>query len=229
MCRARAMACLCLVLAGWPPPAAAAGPAAGAPREMVVDRIVARIDNDIITLSQMEELAAYQKLVDGQAKPQKQLLNELIEQWVVNNEASEARFPQPAKSEVDREAGRIRSRFASPQAYAQRLAELGLTADSVRRTIARQIYLERYLDYKFRPAVQVDDKAIDNYYRHQLVPALRAKGQEVPAVDAVSDQIRELLVQKGINERAASWIKETRSRLKIEIEPEMQAALGGKS
>jgi hypothetical protein len=35
----------------------------------------------------------------------------------------------------------------------------------------------------------------------------------------VTEQIRELLVQQGVTERAASWFDETKSRLKIEIEP----------
>jgi hypothetical protein len=216
---------MCLFLAAWPLPGAAAAPGAGG--QMLVDRIVARIEDDIITLSQMAELAAYQKLVDGGAKPNRQLLDELIEQWVVNNEASAAQFPQPPKQEVDREVQQIQHRFASPPEYARQLAKLGLTEESVRRIVTRQIYLERYLDYKFRPAVQVDEEAIRNYYRQQLVPALKAKGEKVPALEAVSDQIRELLVEKGISEHAATWIKETKSRLKIEIAPGMQTAAAG--
>jgi peptidyl-prolyl cis-trans isomerase SurA len=229
MRRARIIACFCLYLAAWPVPGAAAGQGGRAPGGVVVDRIVARIEDDIITLSQMEELAAFQDLVEGHAKSDKALMDELIEQWIVNNEATAAQFPQPAKSEVDREVGQIRKRFATPQAYAQRLAELGLSPESVRRVVTRQIYLERYLDYKFRPAVQVSEQAITDYYHQHLVPALQARGENAPPLDTVTDRIRELLVEKGISDRSTSWIEETKSRLKIEIEPQMQAALDGKS
>jgi hypothetical protein len=203
------------------------GVAAGAPQAQVVDRIVAHVEDDIILLSEQRELAAYQQLVDGQAEPDDKLLSELIEQWVVNNEATQAHFPQPAASEVDREVGRIENSFPSPQAYAQRLTELGLTADAVRRMVTRQIYLARYLDYKFRPEVQVDDDAVAKYYNEQLAPQLKAKGQTAPPMDAVADEIREVLTQKGINDRAATWFDETKSRLRIEIEPAPQAAPNG--
>ncbi len=126
---------------------------------------------------------------------------------------------------MNREVARIPSSFPNPQAYNQRLAALGLTPETVKRIVAREIYLARYLDYKFRPAVQVDDDDIAKYYREQLVPDAhrQTRDQSVPA-DQVTEQIRELLVQQGVNERAATWFDETKSRLKIEIEPATAAS-----
>jgi len=197
-----------------------------APDTQVVDRIVARIEEDIITLSEVRQLAGFQQLLGGQSESDDKILNELIEQWVVNNEATTAGFPQPAESEIDREVARVAAGFEDPSAYNKRLADLGLTQDTVRRFVARQIYLARYLDYKFRPSVQVDDDAIAKYYKEQLTPALTSEGKPVPALNAtVSDEIREVLVQQGINDRATSWFEETKSRLRIEIEP-MAAASG---
>jgi len=215
--------CLCLVLLGAAGLALPARAAQSAPPQ-VVDRIVAHIEDDIITQSEVGELAAYQELVDGHAESDDRILNELIEQWVVNNEATAAQFPAAAESEVNREVSRIQSRFASPQAYNERLAELGLTSQAVKRIVAREIYLARYLDYKFRPAVQVSDDDIAKYYKEQLVPALTAGHQTAPPLDQVTEQIRELLVQQGVNERAASWFDETKSRLKIQIEPATAAS-----
>ena len=183
----------------------------------VVDRIVVRIENDIIVLSEVRELAAYQQLVEGHAEPYDKLLNELIEQWMVNSEAEAAHFPPAAESDVAREIARIQGRFPSVAAYEQKLTELGITPQTVRRIVAQQIYLERYLDYKFRPAIQVDDAAIAAYYKQELAPRLAAKNQPVPPLSEVSEQIREVLVQQGISARAEMWFEETKSRLKIDI------------
>jgi hypothetical protein len=192
--------------------------AAPAPAQEVVDRIAARIEDDIITLSEVRELAAYQQLIDERVEPDDRLLSELIEQWVINNEATASYFPAPAASEVDREAARIEGRFSNQQAYRERLAALGLSQEAVRRMITREIYLARYLDYKFRPSVQVSEDDIAKYYQEELVPALTSKGEKIPALNTVSDQIREVLVQRGIDDRAASWLDQTKSRLKIETE-----------
>jgi hypothetical protein len=189
------------------------------PPEQVVDAIAARVEDDIITLSEMRELAAYQQLVDGHSQTDEELRSELIEQWVVDNEAITARFPLPAQSEVDREVARLEKSFASESAYQQRLSSVGLTPETVRRIITRQIYLARYLDYKFRSSVQVNQATIDNYYNEHLVPELRAKGQQPPPLEEVTDQIRELLIEQGVNDRTAAWFYETKQRLKIELEP----------
>jgi hypothetical protein len=189
------------------------------PSGHIVDAIVARVEDDIITLSEMRELGAYQQLVDGHSQDNEELRSELIEQWVVNNEATTARFPSPAQSEVDREMTRAEKAFPSPAAFQERLVSVGLTLEAVRGMITRQIYLARYLDYKFRSSVQVNDAAIDTYYNEHVVPELRAKGQQAPPVAEVIDQIRELLIEQGVNDRTAAWFAETKQRLKIELEP----------
>ena len=191
-----------------------------------VDRIVARIEGDIILLSEVRELAAYQRLLEDRAQPDHQLLSALIEQWVVRSEAQAAQFPPPTAGEIDAEAARIQSGFPNPQAYRERLADLQLSPQSLRRILEQQFYLARYLDYKFRPAVQAGDEDISRYYQEELAPALRAKGQTPPPLDDLREQIREVLVQRGISEHADAWFEETKSRLQIEILP--AARTGGR-
>jgi parvulin-like peptidyl-prolyl isomerase len=185
----------------------------------VVDRIVARVEDDIILLSQVRELGAFQQLIEGHAESDDKVLDELIEQWVVETEATASHFPQPAQSEVDRELTRLRGNFASPEKYASRLNELGLSAAQARELLSRQIYVERYVDYKFRPSVQIEPADIDTYFKQELLPELAKKNQPAPDRAAVEEQIRELLIQRGISNLTVKWLDDTKSRLKIEIEP----------
>jgi len=46
----------------------------------VIDRIVARIDNDVILLSDVRLLSRYQLLVDGRSESDWEILNRLIDQ-----------------------------------------------------------------------------------------------------------------------------------------------------
>jgi hypothetical protein len=210
---------LCLWAAMWP-----ACMTVPADAQQVVDRIVAKIEDDVILLSEVHELAAYQQLVEGRAEPNAKLVNELIEQWIVNNEAMEARYPRPSEADIDREVAKVENKLPSPEAYNQRLAELGIAPQTVRRIVGQQIYLARYLDYKFRPIVRVDDAAIAAYYKEKLTPQLETQHQPVPPLADVMEKIRELLIQQGIDARVATWFDETKSRMKIEIEPEHDAA-----
>jgi parvulin-like peptidyl-prolyl isomerase len=184
----------------------------------VVDRIAARIENDVILQSQVRQLGAFQQLVEGHSESDAKLLDELIEQWIVQTEAEGAHFPHPAKSEVDREMARLAGQYTDPGKYQARLNEVGLSANDVRDMLTRQIYAERYLDSKFRPAVQVGQSDIDAYYKNELVPELAKKNESPPARSAVQEEIREVLVQRAISNLTIKWLDDTKSRLRIEIE-----------
>jgi parvulin-like peptidyl-prolyl isomerase len=184
----------------------------------VVDRIVARIEDDIILQSQVRELGSFQQLIDSHAESDDKLLEELIEQWVVETEATASHFPAPAQSEVDRELTRLQEHFANPENYASRLNQLGLSGTQVRQLLSRQIYVERYVDYKFRPSVQIESADIDAYYQKELLPELAKKNQPAPHRAEVEEQIRELLIQRGISDMTVKWLDDTRTRLRIEIE-----------
>ena len=183
----------------------------------VVDRIAARIQNDIIVESEVRELSAYQHLVQGRRAAANDLLSELIEQWIVEKDAAAANFPPPADVQVDNSLEGLRKVFPSEEAFRARLSELGLTESAVRRILRRQIYEARYLDFKFRPAIQIEEGQIEQYYQGDLARKLKERSQTLPPLEEVAEQIREVLTQAEINKRAARWLEETKSRLTIEI------------
>jgi hypothetical protein len=191
-----------------------------APAARVIDAIAARVEDDIIAESEVRELAAFQKLLEGGAKSRAEIISELVDQWIVRTEAGNAAFPHPSSSEVDEEYARLAKQAGSPEALRARMAELNLTEAAARRILERQLYLSRFLDYKFRTAIQLDPKQIDAYYQDELAPQLRSRGQAVPLRDSVEDQIREVLTQREINQRSARWLDEAKARLRIDVTPQ---------
>jgi hypothetical protein len=184
-----------------------------------IDGIAARIDTDVITESEVRELGDFQMLVDGSSKPRDELIRELSDQWIVRGEADTARFPHPTEPEVDNAYAQLVKQFPSPEEFEKRRAAAGLTQDTIRRQIAEQLYLSRFLDFRFRPAAEVDDAAVQRYYNQEFAPQLKAKGEGVPALDKVQDTIREVLIQRSITDRANQWLDDTRSRLEIDVLP----------
>jgi hypothetical protein len=182
----------------------------------VVDRIVARVENDIILMSDIRTLSRYQQFVDGKSEADGEVLDRLIDQWIVRTEADVAHFPHPSDAEVDRGVQRLQKSFASTAEYETRKRQSGLSDSEVRGMVTSQLYFDSYLDSRFRPGVQIDSKAIEEFYQSGIVPVAKARGQEPPSLDAARDAIQEALVQRGINEQADRWLKESRLRLHIE-------------
>jgi parvulin-like peptidyl-prolyl isomerase len=182
----------------------------------VIDRIVARVDNDIILMSDVRALAKYQAFVDGKPEPDADILERLIDQYIVRNEAKAALFPQPSDEDVKRSLERLKRSFSSPEEFEERKKQSGLTDEDIDRMLRAQLYLSNYLDSRFRASIQIDDADIENFYKTRIVPRAESRGQTPPTLDAARGFIQEALVQRAINEQSDRWLKEARARLHID-------------
>jgi hypothetical protein len=185
-----------------------------------VDGVAARIQDDILTESELHELSAFQMLVDGRRKTRSELIGEISDQWIVRGEAAAAKYPEPSPEDVDRAYAQLEKQFQSVEEFQSRYATVGLTEASVRRELREQLYLSRFLDFRFRPAAQIDDQQIADYYKTEFEPQLKKRGEAVPPIENVEDTIREVLVLRAINDRATAWLDDTRKQLKIDVLPE---------
>ena len=183
----------------------------------VVDRIVAKVESDIILLSDIRELSRYQTFLDGKPQSDEDILNRLIDQWMVRSEATAARFPQPSEEDVTRGVERLKRAFSSDEEYEARKKQTGLTDGEIRKFLLAQLYLNNYLDSRFRPVIQIDEKEIEEFYNSQVVPRAESRGQTPPPLDTARDFIQEALVQRAINDQADRWLKENRTRVRVEI------------
>ncbi len=190
-----------------------------APSATSIDGIAARVGNDVLTESQVRELEDYQKLVEGKAQPRAQVLDELVDQWVVATDALATKFPHPTSAEVSLEFETLLKQFPSREEFQTHLAQVGLTQDQVRQVISDQLYYARFLDYKFHAVAQVTASEIQSYYQQDFLPQLQKRGLSVPPLTQVEAQIRQLLTQEDINERAAQWLEQAKARLRIIIQP----------
>jgi hypothetical protein len=195
-------------------------PIAGAEHRETVDGIAARIEDDILAESEVNELAAFQTLVDGHSQSRSELIRELADQWILRGEAAATKYPEPSPEDVDAAYAKLQKQFPSPEEFKNRCAALGLAPVSVRRLLAQQLYLSRFLDFRFRPAAQVDQQQIAAFYKDDFAAQLKKQGQAVPPIEEVEDTIREVLIQRAINDRATMWLDETRGDLRIDVLPE---------
>jgi hypothetical protein len=193
-------------------------PVAGPIRaQEVIDRIVARVETDIILLSDVRQLSHYQAFLDGKAQTDSDILDRLIDQWIVRSEAGVARFPQPSEDDVNRSIERLKRSFSSPEEFQARQKQSGITDDEIRRFVRAQLYLSNYLDSRFRPAIQIDEKAVEDFYKSSVVPRAESRQQTPPTLENARDFIHEALVQRAINEQADRWLMESRTRVRVEI------------
>jgi hypothetical protein len=119
---------------------------------------------------------------------------------------------------------------AGDQTWQSLLAQYHLTEKDVLSHVQEQIDVMLLVDARLRPAVQIDAKSIEAYYRDKFVPQLKQSGAGDVPLGEVSAKIRELLTQEKVNELLVSWLQNLRSESQVRLpgvtppnEPGLQA------
>jgi peptidyl-prolyl cis-trans isomerase SurA len=192
----------------------------------VVDRIVAIVNGNIILQSDWDETLSFQALLTNRAvnsfteDEQRAVLDRLIDQELLREQMKSADAPHATDAEVAArvtEARKLYPQASTETGWQSILAGYRITNKDLAAHVRQEIELMRLVDARLRPAVQIDSKSIESYYRNQFVPQLKQAGsREVPLSD-VSARIREVLTEKKVNELLVSWLQTLRSEGQVNL------------
>lgn len=192
----------------------------------VIDRIVATVNGRIILQSDWDEALSYEALLSGRAlsfftdEDRRAVLDRLIDQELLAEQMKSSSFKHASEEDAAAaiaEARKLHPEAATAEGWQILLARYGITQKALTDHVEQQIDLMRLVDAHLRPAVQIDAKSIEAYYREKFVPQLRQNGAgEVPLAD-VSGEIREILTQEKVSELMASWLQSLRAESKVSL------------
>lgn len=220
-----------LALAGASAPDAFGQSPPAAAREFLADRLVATVNGDAITQSDLIWLLAFDpdvNLTSISDKDLQRVLSAKIDLLLLAQEA--ARFP-PATLTADEVAAakqRLIKRFPSEAVFRERLEFVGLDAETFDRLIRERLQVEKYITFRFQTFVLVTDEDVLAYYETNVRPTLAAGGTVAP--ETPDDEQRALIVEILSRERAAreqrQWLEAARRRADIiPLAPYAQAAI----
>jgi peptidyl-prolyl cis-trans isomerase SurA len=205
-----AIVALCLGLALWIGPLVAE----------IIDRIAISVGNQVITESQIDEeirLTAFlnRAKLDLSPEAKKEAANRLIEQALVRREMDLSHYPLPESAAANSALDSLKSMYAGPAAYSAALKSYGITEADVIRRLLWQITLLRFIDYRFRPGIQIPAGDVQTYYRQQVSNWEQKGVRPIPSLEDSRDQIEEILTQKHIDEALDQWMAETRKQVTV--------------
>lgn len=185
----------------------------------LVDRIVAIIDQDVITLSEAMQALELRRArtVDspesGEVGDLSTEVERLIEVRLVSREVERFSDEVVPQEMVNQALATLRASFATEQAFLDTLAEQGFSEMELRAQLRNQLAMNRYLERRFRALTYVSDDEVEVFYKEELVPELQ--GQTPPPLSQVAALIRANLEERKFNERVDAWIEELKSRARI--------------
>ena len=180
---------------------AVASQASVAMQAEVIDRVLAVVSSQIITLSDVRAALAFGLVDGGQAPdPVAVALQKLIERELVLTEVHRYEPPEPQQAAIDVKFAAARARFSSDSTYAAALATSGLDQDRLRDLLKEELRIEAYLDERFIGAAQPTDDEVDTYVREH--------SQEAMANERSAEAARDFVRQRLTGERRAALIAE---------------------
>jgi peptidyl-prolyl cis-trans isomerase SurA len=195
-------------------------------RAEVVDRIVATVNGHIILQSDWDEALSYEALLNGRAlgsftdDERRAVLDRLIDQELLAEQMKSNYFEHASEAEASARIADAKKQYpqaATPEGWQSVLERFQLTEKGLIEHVQEQIDLMRLVDAHLRPAVQIDSKSIEAYYRDTFVPQLKQAGAGDVALADVSGKIREVLTEQRVNELLVSWLQTLRSESKVSM------------
>ena len=161
----------------------------------VVERILAVVEGAPILLS---EVALLERL---RGVPRTEALEAVIDERLMFREA--VRLSQTALTPEEEEAA-----FAGLRENARRAG----TEAELRRLARRQAAILKYVDFRFRPQVRIDDEAVRREWE------ATHPGDSPPPADE-SDATTSRLVARELDAKIEAWVKELRAGAEVRYNP----------
>jgi len=153
----------------------------------VIDRVVAVVNSDIITLSELEEqgkdaLRRAEGEEDQEAAAEeikRQLLSQLVERKLTQQEAEKAGI-EVSDSELDGAFTQILKRNSTDSAsFEQGLASIGKTVEEYRNLIKEELRKRKLINQQVRSKIVITDSKIREYYDRHYSAANVPEGYHV--------------------------------------------------
>lgn len=190
-----------------------------------VDRIVSSIGKLAITESDVEIEDRFEIFLGEQRSPViggtaafEQVRDRLIDQKLLLREADRDGIPPADASAVALRLAEIRKKYKSEAGFQSALRTLGTSERQVLERLGEQGRIVQLLDQRLRPHCVVNDSEIQAYYRETLLPKYPSGSNDpAPPLTEVQGRIREVLIEKKLNQLLSEWLKQLRTTYAVKI------------
>lgn len=192
----------------------------------IVDRVAIAVGNRVITASDLERdirVAAFLNGTKPEFTPSERhaSADRLTDQLLIRIELENSGYKLPDAQEVEPSIEELKKRFEGAPAFEEALKQSGITQQQLTDALIWQRAFLLFVGERFRPAVQVDEKEITEYFATVVAPKARvARPEQEPTLEEFRAQIEEAIAGKRVDEELNKWLQAKR-RMRMLIFPEV--------
>jgi hypothetical protein len=188
----------------------------------LLDRVAVTVGNQVITQNEIADEIRMDAFLNNEPpdlsdKSKRAAADRLIEQKLIYREMEMGRYPPASPQEANGMIEKLeKTRSRSEGDFERALKAAGITQDQLRDHLLWGLTLSNFIDLRFRPAVQVTRKDVQEYYQNKILPSTNTK----PDLRDVRAQIEQTLTAERADQQLDAWLKDTKARAHIEFHKE---------
>jgi peptidyl-prolyl cis-trans isomerase SurA len=194
---------------------------AGRAQAVIIDRIAATIDRDVITLSEVNQTIAARIIprTSGETDPayRRRVLDALIAQGLRYRDVVRFGAQDVSADAIESRLRDVQGRFDSPAQFEETIRAAELTIEDVRSLVKRQLQVEAYIEERFSPLIFVSLEEIETYYNDVWLMQRFERGLPPTPLAEVREEIRTLLKAERLQREIDVWTQQLRERANVDV------------
>jgi hypothetical protein len=188
----------------------------------IVDRVVSNVNGHVLLQSDWEQELAVEAFSNARdpdsftTAERNAALDRLIDQELLREQVRPSQ-PAPPEQVAARvaEVRKLHPECPDDDRWRAMLQRFGLTQSSLEKHLSEQIQLMRLVEDRLRPSIQIDQEAVETYYRERLLPDMKLSSNRAAPLTEVFGRIKDLLAEQKMNELLSGWVASLRSGSQI--------------
>ncbi len=211
-----------------PVPAITAVDAGGQATPIMLDRVVAIVNNDLVLQSDVdaeERFAAFHPTSETEPVSRDKLIDRLIDRALIFQQMALQPSPPVTDEEVNAELSTLRKLIPKCAAYhcdteagwKKFVDDQGFTLEELTERWRQRIEVLRFIEERFRMGIRILPADIDLYYTKTMIPAYEKEKAPAPAEATIADRIQEILLQQRVDTLLDDWLTALRAQGSVRI------------
>ena len=213
-----------------------AAPGSSAQQGVVLDRVVAVVNDDVILESDVdeerrfEEIQPYRRVTGDNTRDR--VIERLVDRALILQQA--ALEPEDAISDksLDDQLMTLRQDIPDCKQYhcetddgwKKFLGDHGFTLEEFRERWRQRMELLKFIEVRFRNGIKISDAEIKDFYEKRMLPEYAKRNVTPPKLETISNRIEEVLLQQEVGDLLEDWLKSLRAQGSVRIMTAGEAA-----
>jgi len=180
----------------------------------LIDRVVAAVNNEVITLSELRQAVAFNTALGGKGNGRRlemETLQGIINRRLLLQEAYRLKVGEVSEQEITAEVNRMRQRFGTEDAFREFLARTDLNDAQLTKLVGERLLVERFVEKKIGLFARVGRDEVQAYINEHPGEFKDKRFAEV------QKQVTAYLSLQKVGQQLDQYVEELRSRTFIRI------------